>query len=122
MSYDFAIWKRSETAKTAMLAEAYKCICNGGSHWAMAPFDLAALEGALKREFGAYTTATPGEVLCESGTADGASWLVVQCSHSAAASVAPRVASIALSQGLLVYDPQRNVVFGNKRPDKKQAR
>jgi hypothetical protein len=122
MSYDLAIWKRSETTKTAMLAEAFKCICDGGSHRAMAPFDLAALESALKREFGDYSTATEGEILCESGTAQGVGWLVVHCAHSAAASISQRVASIALSQGLLVYDPQRTVVFGNKRPSKKHAR
>lgn len=103
MSYDLAIWKRSATTKTAMLAEAYKCICDGGSPSAMAPFDLAALESALKHEFGDYSTATEGEILCESGTAQGVGWLVVHCAHSAAASISQRVASIALSQGLLVY-------------------
>ncbi len=122
MSYDLAIWKRSETTKTAMVAEAYKCICDGHSHPAMAPFDLVALASALEHEFGDHTGASEGEILSETGTVDGASCLVVHCAHSAAASISPRVAAIALSQGLLVYDPQRDVVFGNKRPPKKAAR
>lgn len=118
MSYDLAIWKRSEITKTAMLAEAYKAICDGCDHPAMAPFDLSALERVLQDEFGDYRNTADGTIICETGSTVAASWLVVQCAHSMAESVTAKVVAIALGQGLLVYDPQRGAVWGNKRPSK----
>ena len=126
MSFDLAIWKRSATTKTAMLAEVYEAICNGRTdHPAMREFDLPALERALQAEFGDYTK--DPEMLdcpinCYRGVSDSGCWLTVHCSHSVAADVLSRVIPIALSQGLLVFDPQRQAVYGNKRPQKERRR
>ena len=120
MSYRLAIWKRSETTKTAMLDEAYNAIRDGGDHPAMAPFDLAALERALTDEFGDYKNTAGSAIACETGNTTAAAWLIVQCARSAAESVTAKVTPIACGQGLLVYDPQREVVWGNKRPPKKK--
>jgi hypothetical protein len=115
-----AIWKRSETTKTAMLAEVYDAICEGRDHPAMAPFDLAALERALKDEFGDYENHVVGSVVCETGSTATASWLVVRCAASMAQSVVAKVVPVAIALDLLVYDPQRRCVWGNKRPPKKK--
>ena len=66
MSYDFAIWRRSERTKTAMLADAYDAICDGSDHPAMAPFELGALERALREQFGDLD-AVDGPIVCEAG-------------------------------------------------------
>lgn len=121
MSFDLAIWKRSENTKTAMLAEAYTAICKGDDHPAIAPFDLNVLEKALKTEFGDYTNTVEGPIVCETGSSIRANWLIVQCAHSLAVSVLAKVIPIALAQGLLVYDPQRQAVWGNRRPPKKKT-
>lgn len=118
MSYDFAIWKRSAETKTAMLAEAYASICDGDCHSAMAHFELQSLEQAVKAEFGDYTVEVDGPIICASGSTQTASWMIVHCSHSAATDISSRLVPIALALGLLVYDPQRSCVWGNKRPSK----
>lgn len=118
MSYDLAIWKRSEMTKTAMLAEAYAAICEGNDHPALTRFKLGALETALKAEFGDYETDADGPFLAETGDTEVANWMILQCNHSQAAEVLEKVIPIALAQDLLVYDPQRGSVWGNKRPAK----
>jgi hypothetical protein len=50
------------------------------------------------------------------------SWLIVECSHSAGDQVARKVAAVAVASGLLMYDPQRNVVWGNTRPPSARRR
>jgi len=125
MSFDLAIWKRSATTKTAMLAEVYAAICDGQTaHPAITTFDLAELEAALKAEFGDYTKEPDMfgcPIQCERGASDSGSWLIAHCEHSAAGDVSSRVIPIALDRGLLVYDPQRQTVWGNKRPPKNKA-
>lgn len=118
MSFDLAIWKRSATTRTAMLAEAYNAICAGGDHPAMAPFELHPLERALEAEFGDYKNTLDSIIVCETGTTPAANWLIIQCAHSNSELVAEKVVPIALKLGLLVYDPQRQAVWGNKRPEK----
>ena len=122
MSFDLAIWKRSPTAKTAMLAEVYGVICDGQTiHPAIAPFDLSDLEAALRSEFGDYTKEPEMfdcPIHCDRGESESGTWLIVQCGHSDAAEVSSRVVPIALERGLMVYDPQRQAVWGNKRPPK----
>jgi hypothetical protein len=118
VSYDLAIWKRSSTTKTAMLAEVHKAICDGADHPAMAPFDMDALEDALEAEFGEYKNNPDATIIGESGNGASANWLILQCAHSDANLVAAKVVPIAIKHGLLVYDPQRQVVWGNKRPAK----
>src|SRR5688572_16219642 len=122
MSFDLAIWKRSATTKTAMLAEVYGAICNGQTaHPAMGTFDLPELERALKAEFGNYSKEPDMfdcPIHCERGASDSGTWLIVQCQHSESEEVKSRVIPIALERGLLVYDPQRQAVWGNQRPPK----
>ena len=100
-----------------MLAEAYKAICDGGDHPAMAPFDLSALEKALELNSAITRTKFIGLILCETGTTPTANWLIVSCGHSAKCGSSPKGIPIALKLGLLVYNPQRESVWGNKRPD-----
>ncbi|MBD8528178.1 hypothetical protein [Pseudomarimonas arenosa] len=116
MSYDFAIWKRAESAKTAMLAEVYAAVCDDRSHLAMAPFDLPALESVLKAEFGDYSVDADLEILCYPGQTESVCWMIVASPYSAAGDVHARLVPIVLEHGLLLYDPQRKSVVGNKRP------
>ena len=120
MSFDLAIWKRSETTKTAMLLDVYREICEGrASHPAIATFNLALLETALKAEFGDYDREPDMfdcPINCDRGVSDSGCWLVVHCSHPTAQNVLSRIVPISTSQGLLVFDPQRQAVYGNKRP------
>ncbi len=118
MSFDFAIWRRSPTTKTAMLAEVYESIRQGRDHPAMATFDLPAFEEALRDEFGAAAFETDGLLLFASGSSPNANWAIVECAHSVANEVAMRLIPVALAHELLVYDPQGKGVWGNKRPPK----
>lgn len=122
MSYDLAIWQRSESTKTAMLAEAYAAICEGGDHPAMAPFDRPAVEKSLRVEFRHSKFDPRAGIVIESGRGKSADWIIVQFGHSMAEDIVPVVVTVALSRGLLVYDPQRECVRGNKRPKKSQAK
>src|SRR5262249_16063125 len=111
MSFDLAIWKRSATTKTAMLAEAYNAICDGRDHQGRGPFDLSRVERALEGEFVDYKNSLDSIILCETGTTPAANWLIVQCAHSKSELVAEKVVPIALKLDLLVYDPQREAVW-----------
>lgn len=116
MSYDFAIWKRSDATKTAMLAEVYAAICKDRDHPAMAPFDLKSVERDLEKEFGGGDNAAKALVWNSESSAN-ATWIFVHCSLSAANEVAQRIATIVVKHDyLLLYDPQRVCVWGNRRP------
>lgn len=117
MSYDFAIWKRSETTKTAMLAEAYEALSLGRDHPAMTTFDAEQLDQALKNEFG-NDKDTNSLIACAWGNTANADWLLVQCSFADADEVISKIVPIVLDLELLVYDPQKEIVWGNKRPRK----
>ena len=114
MSYDLAIWKRSATTKTAMLAQAYRALSEGRDHPAMQRLDLSELARALKDEFGDYDTAQC-VIACATGQTQRADWLTIQCSFSDADSVVSRLVPLVLDLGLMLYDPQREVVWGNRR-------
>ena len=115
MSYDFAVWKRSATTKTAMLIDAYEAICAASAHSAVDNFDTAELERALQHHCEILDIdELPFAV--ETGEAAGSSWLVVNCPFSAADEIRDVLVTMALDRGLMVYDPQRQVVWGNRRP------
>lgn len=122
MSFDLAIWKRSPTTKTAMVVQVYEAICNGQSHPATAAFDVAEFESALISEFGNYQN-EPDMFDCiihsVGSASDGSNcWLIISCAHSNSAEVSSRLLPLALQRDLMVYDPQRQAVWGNKRPPK----
>jgi hypothetical protein len=115
MSYDFGIWKRSASTKTAMLAEAFTAISEGDAHPAIAPFDLKELEQALEAAFGEYKKDPESMICCDARSSEAGSWMIVQCSFPDAKTVEAKLVPIALELGLLLYDPQRGIVWGNKR-------
>ena len=117
MSYDFAIWKRSATTKTAMLADAYDAMCHERGHAAVDSFDVAELSRAIQALYGG-PAAQDAPFVLDGGSHDGSSWLIVNCTHPAASSVRDSILDLVLSRGLLLYDPQRAVVWGNTRPAK----
>jgi hypothetical protein len=80
MSYDFGIWKRSASTKTAMLADAYMAISEGDAHPAIAPFDLTLLEQAFEIAFGAYKNDPEAIICCDARSSEAGSWMIVQCS------------------------------------------
>jgi hypothetical protein len=116
MSYDYAIWKRADTAKTAMLAEVYKAICDSTPHPAMAAVDMTAFVHDLDLKFHSPNENADGPFLYEWTQNDALAYVVLNCNFSAISEVEPVVVALALEHGLLVYDPQRELVWGNKRP------
>jgi len=122
MSYDLAIWKRSTTTKTAMLAEAFEALSEGRDHPAMTKFDVQGLEQALKDAFGDYDKNADCLIACAWGSTTVADWLLIQCNFPVAEEVLEKIVPIALDLELLIYDPQREVVWGNRRPQKLAVR
>jgi hypothetical protein len=122
MSFDLAIWKRSPTTKTAMIVQVYEAICEDQPHPATGAFDVAEFESALISEFGNYKKEPDAfDCLIHSGgsACDGSNcWIIVCCAHPMAAEVESRLIPLALQRELMVYNPQRQSIFGNKRPPK----
>jgi hypothetical protein len=116
MSHDFAIWKRSDATKTAMLLEVYDAICEGRDHPAMAKFAVERVEAALQKAFGSAKDKDK-LITWNSWSTEQANWIFVHCGHDAASEVAQRLGSLAMRFSyLLVYDPQRIAVWANRRP------
>lgn len=115
MSYDYILWKRSPDAKTAMLAAVYKATGQGNDHPAMAPFDIGEIDRALKDEFGDVNEDPDGPFLYTFDQGEISPWLSINVNHSQVAAVTDRIIAVALQHGLMVYDPQRELVWGNRR-------
>lgn len=118
MSYDFAIWKRSADTKTAMLLESYEALSHGDSHPAMQGFNGKKLEKALKKEFDYEKTKPECMIALAPGSRDKVNWMMIHCNFPDAGEVTERVLPIVLDMELMLYDPQRECVWGNKRPRK----
>ena len=115
MSYDYIIWKRSPNAKTAMLADVYQATGEGKDHPAMAPFDTAAVELDLKAVFGDVNSDPDGPFLYSIDHGGTSPWLSLNVNRSQVEAVTDKIIALALRHGLMVYDPQRGAVWGNKR-------
>jgi hypothetical protein len=115
MSYDYIVWKRSPNTKTAMLTNVYKAICDGKDHPAMAPFDTASLERDLKGAFGDVNSNPDGPFLYSFDLENASPWLSICVNYSQVNAVTDKIVALALHHGLMVYDPQRGIVWGNKR-------
>lgn len=95
-----------------MLAEVYAAICEDRDHPAMATFDLKRVERDLEKEFSGDQA-----VAWNSDSSANATWIFLHCGFSAANEVAQRIAAIVVKHDyLLLYDPQRICVWGNRRP------
>jgi hypothetical protein len=118
LSYDYIIWKRSDTTKTAMLAEVYEAICESKPHPAMAAADMTAFVQAIDMSFNNPNENEDDEnpFLYEWTQNDEMAYVVLNCSRSAIRYVEPVVVALALKHGFLIYDTQRECVWGNKRP------
>jgi hypothetical protein len=116
MSYDYIIWKRADTAKTAMLAEVYEAICESRPHPAMAAVDMTAFVDDLDLKFHKPNENVDGAFVYEFVQNHALAYVVLNCNFSATTEVEPVVVDLALEHGLLVYDPQRELVWGNRRP------
>lgn len=101
-----------------MLAEAYEALSEGKDHPAMTTFDVQKLDQALRREFEGYGKDPKCVIACAWGNTKNADWLLVQCNFPDADDVISKLVPIVLDLELLVYDPQREIVWGNKRPRK----
>jgi hypothetical protein len=120
--YHFAIWKRSPTAKTAMLAECYERIQASTTHEAMTAFDPDGVEASIREHFrleqgGIYSAVRMGVHRSEQ-----ACWMLVTTTPGAMAEVRDHIVRAALADELMVYDPQLGAVWGNRRPPKPPKR
>jgi hypothetical protein len=124
MSFDLVIWKRAATTKTAMLKTCYAAIIEEQDHPAMEAFDEEVLLSSFAEEFGVRqkdhfgvdTDACP--FLYSVGRGSFGNWMVCNLNWSTHLEASKKIVQIALQQGLLVYDPQHESVWGNKRPVK----
>lgn len=115
MSYDYLLWKREPTAKTAMLAEVCKATGEGTDHPAMATFDVEVFERSLKAEFGDVNNDPDGPFLYWINPGERAPWLKLNVNYSQVEAVTDKIVALAVKHGLLVYDLQCGAVWGNRR-------
>lgn len=88
----------------------------------MTNFDVQGLEDALSDAFGDDDKNAECLIACAWGSTKDADWLLIQCNFSKAEEVLEKIVPIALDLELLIYDPQREVVWGNRRPQKQAGR
>ncbi len=118
MSYDYLIWRRSPTAKTAMLKACCDATAEGRSHEAMAEFDVDSFVQDLQAEFGDVNNDPEGPFLYGVDSGDAAPWISVNVSYSSIEDVTPVLVRLVLKHNLMLYDLQRECVWGNRRPSK----
>jgi len=124
MAYDLAIWKRSARTKTAMLAECYEAIMEDKDHTAMDFFDENLLLKDFEKEYGKLHAEYFGEdvddcpFLFSQGKGEFGNWILFHLNWSKYQETTNKIVTIALQHGLMVYDPQRGAVWGNRRPPK----
>jgi hypothetical protein len=124
MSFDLVIWKRSATTKTAMLSACYAAIIEDRDHQAMEGFDENALLSSFETVFGErhsdYFGADIDECpfLYSVGRGAFGNWMICHLNWSTYVETTQKIVQIALQNDLLVYDPQHETVWGNKRPVK----
>lgn len=116
MSYDYFIWKRSDTTKTAMLEEVSDAICETLPHPAMAVANMTAFVQEIDLHFHKPNENPESPFLYEWNQNDELAYVVIFCNYSTIKQVEPVVVDLAVKHGFLIYDPQRETVWGNKRP------
>ena len=124
MSYDLAIWKRSVRTKTAMLYECYDAIIKDKDHTAMEFFDEDEFLNDFEAEFGKRQKEYFGDdvddcpFLFSTGRGEFGNWVMMNLNYSTQQITTDKIIGMALKHGLMVYDPQRKAVWGNKKPVK----
>lgn len=118
MSYDFGIWRRAVTTKTAMVVEVWQAITEEHGHPAMGDFDAASVLAEIAQRFPSAQSDPDNALLGSAGRDGDAAWIVIHAPHSAAQEYTNLLMEIALAHGLMLWDPQRGAVWGNRRPPK----
>ncbi|ADV48741.1 aldehyde dehydrogenase [Cellulophaga algicola DSM 14237] len=124
MSYDLVLWKRSSRTKTAMLKECFESIMEEKDHTAMEFFDEKTFFTDMETEFGTQQAQYFGEeidncpFLYETGKGDYGNWILFNLVWSDYQDTTSNIVAIAVKNGIMVYDPQRESVYGNRRPKK----
>jgi hypothetical protein len=116
VSYDYFIWKRSDTTKTAMLEGVSDAISDALPHPAMAVVDMTAFVQEIDLHFHKPNEDPESPFLYEWNQNDELAYVVILCNYSTIKQVEPVVVDLAVKHGFLIYDPQREAVWGNKRP------
>lgn len=110
MSYDFGIWKRAATTKTAMVLEAWHAITQEHGHPAMGDFDAEAVLAEIAAPFPGEATDPDDALIASSGRDGETAWIIIHAPHSAVARYTGVLMEVALSHGLMLWDPQRGAV------------
>lgn len=124
MSYDLALWKRSARTKTAMLKDCYNSITQEKDHISMDFFDNEPFYSEMEIEFGKRqpqyfgTEIDDCPFLYETGKGQYGNWIVFNLTFTNHQETNNKIIEIAVKNGIMVYDPQRECVYGNKRPKK----
>lgn len=118
VSYDFGIWRRHPTTKTAMIDDAWAAITEGHGHPAMGDFDASEVLEQLTSRFSSVEDDPDHALIAEEGRDDDAAWIIVHAPHSAAQEYTGVLMEVALAHNLMLWDPQRGAVWGNRRPPK----
>lgn len=124
MSYDLVVWKRSKRSKTAMLKECFENIMEEKDHNAMDFFDEESFYIDMETEFGKKETQYFGKeiddcpFLFETGKGEFGNWIIFNLVWSNYQETTNKIVAIAVKNGIMVYDPQRECVYGNERPKK----
>ena len=121
MSYDFGIWKRAATSKTAMVLDAWHAITQEHGHPAMGDFDAEAVLAEIAARFPDEATDPDNALIASSGRDAETAWIVIHAPQSAVEHYTGILMEVALSHGLMLWDPQRGAVWGNRRPPKLSA-
>ena len=115
MSFDLAFWKRSNRTRTAMLLETYKSICEGKDHPSMDFFDGAKVVSELTAKFGDVDS-DDGFYSLDIGEGKYGNWVIINAFFSKAEEVSAGCEKIAISNNIMLFNPQRNIVTNNVAP------
>ena len=122
MSYDLVLWKRSTRTKTAMLKECFDRIMDGNDHIGMDFFNSKSFYSDMESEFGKRESQYFGAdvyncpFLYDTGEGEYGNWIVFNLSWKDHQETSNKIIEFAVKNEIMVYDPQIEGVYGNKKP------
>lgn len=105
-----------------MLSECYAAMLEGRDHTAMDFFDQDLVFNDLEAEYGQRQPQYFGDENCPFmyaiGHGEFGNWMLLFLNWSTHQDVQTKIETIVLEHGLMVYDPQNQLVWNNRRPSK----
>ena len=107
-----------------MLLECYAAIVEDNDHTAMDFFDEVLVFNRLEAEYGRRKPQYFGDeaddcpFLYSTGRGEFGNWIYFNLNWSTHRETTEKILLIAIENGLMLYDPQSKLVWGNRKPHK----